>query len=185
MQAGHLNAVIQAASTVLEERTSTSVERGQPSMYRAHCTRHDVTALVGIAGDVRGLVLVGMSTVTARRIASALSGETFAELDSAAQEAIRELGVMFSGKASLLLGEGGATVSISPPSLVLARGTLLTAHKVPHMCIPLRTSLGDVDLCVMVPEGEPAGRTRPTMGRSPRGYPAARSQRPPVDNQSP
>lgn len=171
MQADHVNACIQAVATILEQRAATTVERGEPDLVSAHCTRHDVTALLGISGDLRGLLLVGMSTATARRVASALAGEPFSEFDRVAQDTICELGGFFSRKASLLLREAGLAATVSAPTLLMGRGTLFTARKLPHVVIPLRTGLGDLDVSLVLPPvsgrsaspGERPGSRRPSF----------------------
>jgi hypothetical protein len=54
-------------------------------------TTHEVTAVIGVTGDIVGMVLVGLSKSTACAVASRMMGQEFTELDDLAQSGIGEI----------------------------------------------------------------------------------------------
>jgi chemotaxis protein CheX len=145
-----VNPFIQAATEVLESELGGEAQRGELRLQKSAITTDEVTALVGVAGTVRGMVLYSMSEATALGIVSRVMGKQFAELDGVAQSGIGELGNVITGRAGVLLSEAGYPSNITPPALVLGKGTMVTTLELNRLIFPLETEMGNLDIQVVL-----------------------------------
>jgi len=145
-----VNPFIQAAREVLESELGSQAERGDLRLQKSACTTDEVTAVVGVTGTVSGLVLYSMSQTTALGIVSRVMGRSFEELDELAQSGIGELGNVITGRAGVLLSEAGFPSNITPPALVVGKGTMVTTLDLNRLVFPLETDLGSLEVQVVL-----------------------------------
>jgi chemotaxis protein CheX len=145
-----VNPFIQAASEVLESELGAPAERGDLRLHKSALTTDEVTALVGVKGRVSGLVLYSMSRDTALGLVSRLMGTKLCELDELAQSGIGELGNVITGRAGMLLAEAGYPSNITPPAVVLGRGSVVTTMELHRLILPLQTDVGDLEIQVVL-----------------------------------
>jgi len=145
-----VNPFIQAASEVLEAELGGTTERGDLRLQKSAFTTDEVTALVGVTGSVVGMVLYSMSEETARGIVTRMLGQEFEEFDELAQSGIGELGNVITGRASVLLAEAGYPSNITPPALVVGKGTLVTTLDLNRLVFALTTELGPLEIHVVL-----------------------------------
>jgi chemotaxis protein CheX len=145
-----VNPFIQAASEVLESELGGVVTRGKLRLEKAACTTDEVTALVGVAGHLNGIVLYSMSQTTALGIVSRMMGQEFDEFDALAQSGIGELGNVITGRAGVLLSEAGFASNITPPALVVGQGTMITTLDLNRLVFPLETEVGGLEIQVVL-----------------------------------
>jgi chemotaxis protein CheX len=148
-----VNPFIQAASEVLESELGAAVKRGSLRLQKSAVTTDEVTALVGVAGDVSGIVLYSMSQATALGIVSRMLGQEFEEFDALAQSGIGELGNVITGRAAILLAVAGYPSNITPPSLVVGQGTMITTLDLNRLVFPLQTDVGGLEIQVVLRSG--------------------------------
>ena len=141
-----LNPFVQAASEVLDSELGGEAELGTVRLQKSAFTTNEVTAVVGVTGKVSGLVLYTMSQATAVAIASRMLGQDFAQLDPLAQSGIGELGNVITGRAGVLLSEAGYPSNITPPALVVGKGTMVTTLDLNRLVFPLQTAVGDLEV---------------------------------------
>lgn len=146
MKVEFVNPFIQAASEVLESELGGEAQRGEVRLQKSAITTDEVTALVGVTGTVSGLVLYSMSQATAVALASRMMGQEFQELDALAQSGIGELGNVITGRAGVLLSEAGYPSNITPPALVVGRGTMVTTLDLNRLVFTLQTEVGDLEV---------------------------------------
>ena len=150
MKVEFINPFIQAAREVLESELGSEAERGNLRLEKSAFTTDEVTAVVGVTGTVSGMVLYSMSEATAIGIVSRLMGQQFGALDDLAQSGIGELGNVITGRAGVLLSEAGYPSNISPPALVIGRGTMVTTLDLNRLVFPLETELGGLEVQVVL-----------------------------------
>ncbi len=150
MKVEFVNPFIQAAREVLESELGSQAERGDLRLQKSACTTDEVTAVVGVTGTVSGLVLYSMSQTTALGIVSRVMGRSFEELDELAQSGIGELGNVITGRAGVLLSEAGFPSNITPPALVVGKGTMVTTLDLNRLVFPLETDLGSLEVQVVL-----------------------------------
>jgi len=142
---------VKAAFHVLETVTGDSPVRGQLALRTASFTTQQLTIMAGVSGQVEGMALYGMSTVTAQKVASAMIGTESLELDDMALSAIAELGNMITGHAATSLSERNFEVDITPPSVVRGMDVEIST-RVPALVVPISTAYGRIEVNVALAE---------------------------------
>lgn len=143
----HIDSFVKAASSVIETMLNPPVEAGKPFFNDEPLTKYEVSVLVGVLGDLQGQVLCGMSTETAKKIASHMLFTEEQQLDQMGQSAICELKNIIVGTASTNLSVSGYKCNITPP-LFLMGGDVPEFLKHIHtaLAIPIKTPFGEVDI---------------------------------------
>jgi chemotaxis protein CheX len=145
-----INPFIQAATEVLESELGGDAQRGSVRVQKSAFTTDEVTALVGVTGTVSGMVMYSMNEATARSIASRMMGQEFAEFDALAQSGIGELGNVITGRAGVLLANAGYPSNITPPALVVGKGTMVTTLELNRLVFPLETDVGELEVQIVL-----------------------------------
>jgi len=145
-----VNPFIQAAREVLESELGGEVQRGNLHLKKSAFTTDEITALVGVTGKVSGMVLYSMSQETALGIVSRMMGQQFEEFDALAQSGIGEVGNVITGRAGVLLSEAGYPSNITPPALVVGKGTMVTTLDLNRLVFPLETDVGALEVQVVL-----------------------------------
>ena len=100
---------------MLETELGADPQRGDLHVRKSACTTNEVTTVVGVTGQVSGIVLYSMSLATAIGLVSRMMGQEFTEFDALAQSGIGELGNVITGRAGVLLSDAGYQTNITPP----------------------------------------------------------------------
>ncbi|GAB4445801.1 MAG: chemotaxis protein CheX [Anaerolineae bacterium] len=146
MNVQFLNPFIEAAYVVLESEVGVKVNRGPLRLDRSAATATDVTVLISMVGQVNGVVMYGLSEETGIKIVSKILGQPFEEFDSLAQSGIGELGNVITGQAGNRMAEAGFEAKISPPTMVLGKGTLISTLDFERLHVPLQTEIGTIEI---------------------------------------
>jgi chemotaxis protein CheX len=145
-----VNPFIQAAREVLESELGGEVQRGNLRLQKSAFTTDEITALVGVTGKVSGMVLYSMRESTALGLVSRIMGQQFADFDALAQSGIGEVGNVITGRAGVLLSEAGYPSNITPPALVVGKGTMVTTLDLNRLVFPLETEVGNLEAHVVL-----------------------------------
>jgi len=143
MRADFVNPFLQAASEVLLSEIGEDPARGPIHLDPSDSTGHEVTVLIGVTGEVTGIVLLGFAETTARTLAGRILGRPFETFDKLAESGMGELANVIVGRATTLLAEAGYTSNVTPPTLIMGSGTRLSTLTYQRLVIPLQTSLGN------------------------------------------
>jgi chemotaxis protein CheX len=152
MKVAFVNPFIDAAREVLESELGGDANRGNIRMHKSAYTTDEVTALVGVAGAVSGVVLYSMSEATARNMVARMLGQDCPEFDALAQSGIGELGNVITGRAAALLAVAGYASNITPPALVMGKNTMITTLDLNRLVFPLETEAGTMEIQVVLSE---------------------------------
>ena len=117
MDVKYINPFMTAIRNVFNTMLNMDVEFDKPHVRTAVDTTHDVSGVIGLSGDVDGVVIVSFPRLAATRIASTFAGVDLSETDDDFADAIGELANMISGNAKKDFD--GLQVFISPPSVVV------------------------------------------------------------------
>lgn len=148
MKAEVLNAFLGAAMKILRSETHGPVRRTGLFLDQSDQVSDPVTVYVALVGGLRGMVLVGMSTQTARGLAGAMLGQSQPELSEMGMSALAELGNLISGGAAAEVEATGLTYDITPPTLMIGRKLRISTLALSRFVIPLQTDHGVVNLQV-------------------------------------
>jgi len=147
-----LNPFIEAAAEVLRMETSAVVRRGKIRLCSAAHTVKEVSVVLSLVGQVRGLVIYGFSEEMALALVEKMMGAPVAELDELGQSGIAELGNVMTGRAATKLADKGFHTDISPPTLILGRGATVSTVDFPQLAVPLETQYGVLEMHLGVRE---------------------------------
>ena len=147
MQVDMIHIVIKAALDVIRQEVGGDPSAGSIKLLSSAQTSEEVSVMIGVTGDVRGMVVLGMSEKTALSIVSRMMGEQCEIFDELAQSGIAEMGNVITGLASQGLEAGGYTCTISPPALVAGGpGIIISTVNIRRFVVPLSTGAGDIVL---------------------------------------
>ena len=148
MRVEHMQPFVSAAAYVLKQELNVEVERGDLSLTETDYTTKDVTVLIGVTGELEGTVLFGTTEEMAMNIVYEMTGERKVFYDETCESAIAELGNVISGRAMALLEDQGIHCTISPPTVITGRGTIISAVNMRRLIVPLHTRLGTLDIAI-------------------------------------
>ena len=115
MDVRHINAFLEATKNVFDTMLKIPVTFDKPVLNSAPQT-HDVSGVIGLSGDVVGVVVIGFGEQTAVRIVCAFAGTRHEFGTPDFEDAIGELTNMIVGSAKSKLE--GLSVSIGCPSVI-------------------------------------------------------------------
>lgn len=142
-----VNAFVEAAQEVLLAEMALHVTRGEVELANDVFTTGDVTVIISLVGDIKGTVLYSLSEAVALDMAGRLLGEPpTGGFGSLAQSSIAEISNVITGRASVKLSEIGYETKLSPPTLLLGQGTILSTLDLPRLVVPLKSEGGAIGL---------------------------------------
>jgi chemotaxis protein CheX len=147
-----VNRYVQAALDVMSKETGNPVGRGVLHLQGNPYTTEDVTAVIGISGQLTGSVYLSMAEQVALRLISDMLGQDTVALDDLGQSGIAEMANVIAGLAGTNLESDGITTTINPPLVLVGRGARLSTVAIQRLVVPLTTSCGDVNLHVSLRE---------------------------------
>lgn len=150
MKVEFVNPFIQAATEVLESELGGESQRGELRLQKSAVTTDEVTAIVCVTGTVAGLVLYSMNETTALAIVSRTMNQDFREFDALAQSGIGELGNVITGRAGVLLSQAGYPSNMTPPAVVVGKGTMVTTLDLSRLVLPLETAVGGLEVQIVL-----------------------------------
>jgi chemotaxis protein CheX len=137
-----INCYVSAAADVLWKETGQTVKRGGLQLQQDPYTSEDVTAMIGVSGDLAGSFYLSMSLSTALALVSIMLGQPTTNFDELAQSGIAELANVVAGAAGVALAEVGRATNITPPLLLVGAGARLSSVEIQRLVVPLETSAG-------------------------------------------
>ncbi len=143
---------VEAAARVIQQECGEPVSRGQLHRVRSPQTNNEVSALIAITGGVAGLVIYSMTGDAALGFASKMIGEPLTELDALGQSAIAELANMITGQAGIALERNGFPSDMSPPVLLLGKGSSIATLNLTRLVVPLVVSFGEFTIDIAIKE---------------------------------
>lgn len=151
MKAEILNAFLNGAVNSLRQESKGQVFRTGLSLDPTDQVTDEVTVYVALVGEVRGMVLVGMSMVTARGLAGGMVGEVQPELTEMGLSALAELGNLIAGGSIIELENTlGLVGDITPPTIMIGHRSRLSTLGLPRFVIPLHSVHGPINIHVAV-----------------------------------
>ena len=145
-----------AAREVLLQECGMPVEQQQIKMQNGPYETKGVTVIIGLAQDVEGSIILGMSEETACAYISHAIGEPTTEIDELAQSGLGELGNVLAGRAAAKFCERGHQTAIAPPTVLIGKMGTLSTLSIPRIVTPMHTPLGMIELQLAAKERQAA-----------------------------
>jgi len=143
-----INPFVTAAFSVLEVVLGCRPKKGDLAMQKTVFTSQQCNVVFGVAGQVQGQIIFGMSLITADKVASAMLGQPIKTFDQLAASAIGELGNMISGNALQHLHGSGWVCDITPPTIIRGTNVKVNTISIPAVVIPLTVDQGEILITV-------------------------------------
>jgi|UniRef100_A0A7C3HWN4 chemotaxis protein CheX len=149
MNVKYINPFIIASQNVFRDFIKTEVKPGKPEIFNPESGTYDwdISGIIGLAGEVIGLVVISFPKVVALKILSKMLGRPITIIDADVTDIIGELVNIIAGNAKQGLEE--FKVAISLPSIIEGKKHKLSGISgVPMIVIPLESEFGRIDLIV-------------------------------------
>jgi chemotaxis protein CheX len=153
MNVKFLNPFVDAAFEVLQVETQVKMTRGALGLEKEPYISDDVTVIISLIGQVEGNVLYSMSKITAINLAGRIMGEKMEQFTHLAQSGIAELGNVITGRASVKLSEAGYESTISPPTMLLGKGAVISTLDFARLVVPMEGDCGSLMIHLALREG--------------------------------
>lgn len=137
MKVQYVSPFAEGAVSVFSTIIGKTAERGQLSARPSLFTTQQINIIFGVTGDVEGVVIYGMSMITADKVASTMIGAPVVTFDQLAASAIAELGNMISGHSATILAGQGFNCDITPPTIIRGTNLNISTLDIPALVIPL------------------------------------------------
>lgn len=135
---------INSADAVLAESMQCETRVGDVSMEEETYRRKGIAALIEIAGDIEGRIILDTDSATAMHIAKHLAGGDIEISDDLVRETVCELANMVIGNAVTSLNDQGFRFKISPPELHSAEHGLGGSEETEALVMCFETHKGAV-----------------------------------------
>jgi chemotaxis protein CheX len=134
MDAQLINPFINATTNALEMMAGITAVREAPFVKGGFHAFADISGIIGLAGEVKGAVVLSFSQGLASRIFEAMTGEAPGDDPSEMADVVGELANMVAGGAKGALAEQGMTYRISVPTVVTGKEHLVS-YKTDGPCL--------------------------------------------------
>lgn len=123
---------------------------GEPQPKDSPFTGQDIFVTVGVTGELRGQVYLGLTESAALRLISAMMGGfPVTEIDALGQSALAELSNMVCGNAMTRFAAEGFELDITPPSVVMGKDLKISSSKIQlYTVVLLQKDMEQIDLTV-------------------------------------
>jgi len=142
-----INSFLAPAKLVWQKELGQALELAGAQMVSNQYTTDDITAIIGVSGQLQGNVLYGFSEETTKSIISVMVGEDSTPVSNEiGLSAIGEIANVITGNAATKLAELGYRCDISPPVVIEPVGTKFTTVGGPQMLVSFASSLGNLSV---------------------------------------
>ena len=152
MRIEYINPFVESAFSVLREVLNVDPKRGELYLKSSSQSILGVAAIVGLAGDVEGRVLLDMTMDTALSIASAMNMEELKSLDDLGKATINELANMITAQAVTKLHDLGFEFDLTPPAIITGENMEVSDTGVEALIVPVEMPQGKIEINVAVRE---------------------------------
>ncbi|MBX3120082.1 MAG: chemotaxis protein CheX [Fimbriimonadaceae bacterium] len=153
MKVEYINPFAEACMNVMQQVIGLTPERGNLTARPQMFTTQQVNVMCGVTGAVEGLVIYGLSSHTADKIAGLMIGQPVQTFDQLAASAIAELGNMISGNSVAGLAAKGFVCDITPPTIIRGANVKISTLNIPAICIPLQlANVGTFEINISLQE---------------------------------
>ncbi len=150
MDVNLINPFLEATLHVLKTIARIDAEKGKPYLKKDNVAVGDVSGVIGLAGDMNGIISVTFTEKCILYIVTGMFGEEVKELNAEIGDAVGEITNMISGQARVKLEKQGTNLQAAIPSVVLGKNhTISHLTKQPIIALPFSTKGGDftVEIC--------------------------------------
>ncbi|MBI9101808.1 MAG: chemotaxis protein CheX [Spirochaetales bacterium] len=151
MNAKFINPFIHASLNLFKEYMDVDIKPGKPFILDDPYDLMGVSAIIGLAGETTGALVLSFSRETAIAMVSRLEGKTYIALGAEILDGVGEMINIIAGNAKKDLAE--FRISISLPGIITGNNYRINwPHGVPVISIPYESELGSFSINVSIKE---------------------------------
>jgi chemotaxis protein CheX len=151
MKAKFINPFINAAQRLFKEYMELDVHAGKPYLLGDPQNLEGVSAIIGLAGETTGAVVLTFSRETAIAMVSRLEGKTYVALGAEILDGVGEMVNIIAGNAKKDLLEYKIVISL--PGIITGHDYKINwPQGVPVISIPYESELGPFAINVSIKE---------------------------------
>ena len=152
VNADYINPFLKAATTVFKSVIGIELRRGKLAVKKDPEPTHDVAIIIGITGNINGVVVFSMTFNMVHKIAEILApGLSKEQIEVEYKDIIGELANMITGNAMNLFSNlpiGEADVEITTPTIINGKDFTITAVKQTTIAMNLYSPMGSLEVNV-------------------------------------
>lgn len=141
MQVKYINPFLEASVNLFKNYLGLNVKAGKPYILDDPQSLHEVSGIIGLAGETVGAVVLSFSRETAIKMVSRMEGKTYKALGKEVIDGVGELINIIAGNAKQGLSD--FRIEISLPGVIT--GTTYRIHwpeAIPVVSIPFDSDIG-------------------------------------------
>lgn len=136
-------AIAQGAQEVFSTMLTRELVAGDPVKFSSSNVKSQVTSMIGLTGDIRGVLALHFPAHIAKTITAIFLGEEVTEINDDVKDAVGELANMIAGSVKLHSSEAGVDIKLAIPTCVVGQGYMLRGSaNTTNIVIPLSMSEG-------------------------------------------
>jgi chemotaxis protein CheX len=138
----YLPAFVDAAIGVFDTMLGLAISTGKPSIGGRDRVEAEISGIIGLSGDIKGMVVLSLGTEVALNATEALLTERHNEVDAQVADTVGELTNMVAGMAK---GKLPGSLTMSLPSVVMGNShCIVFPSEVTPVVIPFDCPWGNV-----------------------------------------
>lgn len=141
MKAEYINPFLDASVNLFREYLRFDLKNAPPYINQDHQDLNEVSAIIGLAGDIIGAVVLSFARETAIAIASRFSGQNYVALTKEVIDAVGELVNIIAGNAKKDLFDFRIEISL-PGVITGSKYKINWPQGVPIITIPFESDAG-------------------------------------------
>lgn len=148
MRVEYINPFVESAIDILKATVSDDVKKGDLYLKKDVTPILGVTVIVGLAGKVKGRVVIDMSKDTGLKIASKMNNEKMTVFNELTNATLTELANMIVGSAVTKLHVLGYKFDLTPPALLIGDNIKISDRGLESLIVPLEIPFGKIEINV-------------------------------------
>lgn len=151
MKVEYINPFLTSAISAFETMLDCTLTRGTPYIKDGSQPEHEVSGVIGLSGNAKGTVVLGLGREAAISVAEKLLEERPPEINGDVTDAVGELANIIAGSAKAKLEN--LSLSVSLPTVITGKGHCIEfPSQVTPICIPFDSKWGPVTVEVGLTE---------------------------------
>jgi len=151
MKVEYINPFLTAAISAFDTMLGCALTRGAPYVKDGAQPEHEVSGVIGLTGNAKGTVVLGLGREAAISAAEVLLEKRPAEIDAEVTDAVGELANIIAGSAKAQLQH--LELGVGLPTVITGKGHCIEfPQHVTPICIPFESPWGPVTVEVGLTE---------------------------------
>ena len=152
MRVEYINPFVDSAIIILRQTVTQDIKRGDINLRANVSSMLGIALIVGLAGQVKGRVIINMSKETGLKIASIMNQENMTTFDELTSSTLTELANMIVGNAVTKLHELGYKFDLTPPAMIVGEKLKISDRELESLIVPLELPYGLIEINVALKE---------------------------------